>query len=356
MTTVRGEAQADPDVGAELAVRAWERLRPSLGCPGRVTPTGIVRLKRQRRPWHKTAVYRLEGVGPDGSAVIGKRCRLSSARVERTAYEKILPRIPLPRVEYYGCVEEELEDFCWLFLADAGSRKPTMADRALVGEWLARLQAAAAPLAGDVALPDRGPDHIRGLLPRTRAGVLKAREFAPLSRFDCELLQTMADTLDRLATMWDRVSAACEAWPRTLVHADFTRKNVRLCPGDGGVHVVALDWETAGCGPPAADLADVPWGRARNRFSGDGPPPSESETPWYGPVCLDTYAATIAEFWPAINRADVQRLSRVGSIFRVIDAASWASRQVEFGGIDKGMYRLEAYADDLQQAVATLDD
>jgi hypothetical protein len=80
----------------------------------------------------------------------------------------------------------------------------------------------------------------------------------------------------------------------------------------------------------------------------------ESETPWYGPVCLETYASTIAAFWPSIGPADVRRLSRLGAIFRIIEAACWASRQVEFGGIDKGMNRLYAYAEDAQQALATL--
>ena len=356
MTTVPEECQADPDAGAELAVRAWNSRRLSLGMAGPVTPTGITRLKRQRKAWNKTAVYRLEGVGPDGSAVIAKWCRLPSARVERTVYEEILPRIPLPRIEYYGHVDEEQEGFCWLFLGDAGNARLTMADRAAAAEWLARLQAAAAPLAGEVSLPDRGPDHFLAMLPRARAGVLKAREVAALSSSDSELLQSMADSLNQLESVWRPVSAACKAWPRTLVHADLTRKNVRLCPDDGGAYVVALDWETAGYGPPAADLADVPWGRKRDRLPGDGPPPSESETPWYGPVCLETYASTIAAFWPSIGPADVRRLSRAGAIFRIIEAACWASRQVEFGGIDKGMNRLYAYADDVRLAVATLGD
>jgi hypothetical protein len=118
--------------------------------------------------------------------------------------------------------------------------------------------------------------------------------------------------------------------------------------------VLALDWETAGWGPPAADLADVPWGRTRRSVSSTPPDAPEDCVPWYGPVSLDAYASAVAGRWPGIGRGEVEHLSRAGAAFRIIDATCWASRQVESGGIHKGMGMLWAYADDAAPVVARL--
>src|SRR6266567_6217528 len=56
------------------AVRAWATLKPP-----RVKPDAIETLRLK----NKSAVYRLVGVGDDGSSVIAKRCRAATASVER---------------------------------------------------------------------------------------------------------------------------------------------------------------------------------------------------------------------------------------------------------------------------------
>ena len=347
----------DPDAGVDLAVRAWERHCLSLGRPVGRSPGAVTRLKRQRREWHKSAVYRLEGVGDDGSAVVGKRCMRGSGRVERDVYEKLLPRIKLPRLRHYGYLEEDDTGFVWLFIGDAGNAKPTMADREVIAEWLARLQAESAPLSGDVPLPDRGPDYYFGLLPAAQKGLAAAVAAAVRSGHDARVLDVIATALDRLECYRGLVSDICARWPRTLVHADFSRKHVRLRRPDAGLpaYVLALDWETAGWGPPAADLADVPWGRSRDDIEADSPDMPDHATPWFGPVSLDAYASAIATTWPGVSRVDVDRLSRVGAVFRIIQATCWATCQVELGGIDKGMGALGAYAPDLVSAITTLD-
>src|SRR5207249_6592353 len=95
------------------AVRAWAALNPD-----RVVPESIEVLKFKRLE-SKSAVYRLNGVAPDGSAVVAKRCLAGTASVERIIYEEFLPQMPLPAVRYYGNVEEPGGEFCWLFLENA---------------------------------------------------------------------------------------------------------------------------------------------------------------------------------------------------------------------------------------------
>ena len=355
MTALRNAtALGEADTTAELAVRAWETICARARRPLETRPTAVVRIKRQRRDWHKSAVYQLKGVGDGASTVVAKRCLRSTARVEHEIYDKLLPRIPMPRLEYFGHVEEDEGRFAWLFMGDAGDSKPTMADRGVVAEWLACVHGTAADLTGEAALPDRGPDYFFSLLNSARAGLDTARAAAAAAGHDCDSLEQMAGVLGQVETRWDRVVDVCSRWPRTLVHADFSRKNVRLRRDAAGAYVLVLDWETAGWGPPAADLAGVQWGRSRDRLPDPSASASECETPWYGPVSLDVYLAEIGARWRHLRRADVEQLSVVGAIFRIIDATCWATHQVEFGGVDKGMGRLRAYADDLLNAAPAL--
>ena len=68
------------------AVRAWSELRPK-----RVEPTAIETLARRR----KTAIYKLHGVGPAGTAVIAKRTLTETALTEHRIYQEILPELPI---------------------------------------------------------------------------------------------------------------------------------------------------------------------------------------------------------------------------------------------------------------------
>src|SRR5881296_3926597 len=96
------------------AVRAWAALDPD-----RVVPESIEVLKFKRLE-SKSAVYRLNGVAPDGSAIVAKLCLAVTATVERIIYEEFLPRLPLPALRYYGHVQGPGGESCWLFLEDAG--------------------------------------------------------------------------------------------------------------------------------------------------------------------------------------------------------------------------------------------
>ena len=112
------------------AVAAWRELRPE-----RLTPRSIDIV----RDSEKRAIYRLNGVGCGGSGVIAKRCRLSTASIEHTVYDEILPRLPFTTLRYYGFVQED-DEFAWLFLEDAGRvrfSRGVAEQRTLVGRWLA---------------------------------------------------------------------------------------------------------------------------------------------------------------------------------------------------------------------------
>src|SRR5438876_2333916 len=85
------------------AVKAWCRIKPES-----FEPQNIEILKLKRR---KSAVYRLTGIGSNGSVVIAKRCQTETATVERIVYETLLPRLSVPVLRYYGFVPEPEGEF-----------------------------------------------------------------------------------------------------------------------------------------------------------------------------------------------------------------------------------------------------
>src|SRR5207247_8783789 len=133
------------------AVRAWCRLYP------RVEPQSITPLRVRKK---KSNVYRLEGVGQAGSAVIAKRCRTAVAQVERTVYEDILAGLTIPSLRYYGFLDEPDSAFGWLFMEEAGGADYSNLlpeHRARGGRGLGLLHAAAAGVGARGRLPDGGP-------------------------------------------------------------------------------------------------------------------------------------------------------------------------------------------------------
>src|SRR5262245_7404546 len=93
------------------AVKAWRKLHTEWFETDQIE---ILKLKT------KSAVYRLGGIGPDGAAVIAKRCKTATAMVEQAIYGLFLSRLPLPALRCYGSVTEPEGEYCWLFVEDAG--------------------------------------------------------------------------------------------------------------------------------------------------------------------------------------------------------------------------------------------
>src|SRR5438445_7200 len=91
------------------AVQAWCLLHPE-SQPLRITPLKIRRKKNK--------VYRLEGAGRAGGAVVAKRCGKETGLVERTVYEEILPRLTVPSLRHYASLDEPDGEHCWLFMGD----------------------------------------------------------------------------------------------------------------------------------------------------------------------------------------------------------------------------------------------
>ena len=314
----RTEAPIPPgDVGGcdqHPAARAWA----ALGASGR-SPSRIEKLTAPggRRTW-KSSCYRLIGAVDSGGAVVAKNACTSRLLIERAIYLDILPLLPITTLRCYGCVENDEDGSCWLFLEDAGdlcyddTRAP---DRALAADWLAEMHTATSALSLQSVLPDRGPHYYLEVLHEARLKLLEASHDPRLGE-SRPLLTALGRHCDALEAVWGDIEGLCGRLRKSLVHGDFTAKNVRV-RGNGSSQVLCvMDWDVAGWGPPASDIAALSLGRYRSRITGR---------------------------WPEIDLVTLREAGRVGRIFRLLLWVDATSTALASRSTERALRKLEHY-------------
>src|SRR5436309_2425054 len=242
---------------AHPAVQAWQRLNPERVVPDRITPAKF----KPNKPRPNLTVYRLEGIGADGAAVIAKRCTRESGRIERTVYERVLPQVPLAGPRYYGTVDGPPEDdVCWLFIGEIAGEKYDMLcpeHRVAAARWLGILHTEARFAAAHAGLPDAGPSRYRAQMRATRDLIRDHVDNPAFGGADVAFLDGLVARFEALDEEWDQLERASNGLPSSLIHGDFNAKNLRVLESAQGVHIGAFDWEDAGRAVPGIDLAQA---------------------------------------------------------------------------------------------------
>jgi thiamine kinase-like enzyme len=274
----------------------------------------VLKTKRNR----KRGVYRLDGAGPGGAPVIAKVCRNRVAEVESIVYEELLPRLGMPSLDFYGKLRDSDREHSWLFLEDAGPESYLTNDdehRRLAARWLAKIHLHANEVLRIADLPDRGPRHYLVHLLSARNEVVRQLRRQDAESRDAMVLEDLLSRLDVIEARWGEVANFCDTLPLTLVHGDFVPRNLRVRE-DG---LVIFDWETAGLGVQAPDLAKLletdRYRVKRKRFT--------RASRFSANPCLDTYRAAIGECAPAPDAETVEQSAAIGSLFRCIAALDW---------------------------------
>ena len=292
------------------ATRAWCKLT---NC--HVIPESIEIMQEcARKPGElyrmigKPSVYRLAGVGPGGVNVIAKRCESAAAVAECSIYESVLSHLPVSMLCCYGLVADDDQQFCWLFLEDAGE-EPYLLEveehRVLAGHWLGLMNVSAQELGTVARLPDRGPGFYLERLLASRETIREILEKWSLGDTDLALFRAIISHCDALEGRWGRIERFCNRLPRTLVHGDFAFQNARLRGGPAGTSLMIMDWEGAGWGSPAADLA---------QFVGGSLSPD-----------IRTYYSVVGSNWPRVGLADLESQAELGRMFRLISSLDWTN-------------------------------
>src|SRR5256884_344769 len=322
---------------AHPAVRAWQQLDPQRAVPDRITPAKF----KPNKPRPNLTVYRLEGVGIGGAAVIAKRCTREGGRIERTVYERILAHVPLAGPRYYGTVEGPPdEDVCWLLIGEIEGEKYDMLrpdHRAAAARWLGILHTAARSPADQASLPDAGPSRYRAAMRATRDLIRDQINNPAFSADDVAFLDGLVARFDELDEDWDRLARACTGLPSTLIHGDFNAKNlrVRTSAQGGGAEIGAFDWEEAGHAVPGIDLAQAVDPSCRIAASPD----------------LATYHAVVRERWPNCDATDVERLATCGAVWRALAVISWDAQHLARPWADAFLPNLRMYEAELTHAL-----
>jgi len=293
------------------AVVAWNRLRGAGAVPNRIT-----RLNQGH-----SVVYRLMGV-KDGDSVIAKLCSRQDAEMTRVICTRLLPLVPKPALVFYGCLQASMSD-SWVFLEDAGSLKCSPDDPGQLSAmtaWLAALHACLAGHVKNLSLPDTGLSTYLKQLQTGRRRIVQSLSLLKLEAEDDTTLRSVIEWFDQVEARWDKMQALVGCGPRTLVHGDFAPKNILVRQAAGTLEVFPIDWETAGCGPPAADMGE----------------------------CLDlvTYQAEALRYGVSWSAQTIRGWTAVGKILRHIAAFEWASASLIGGWPPRGIRRMKARLED----------
>lgn len=315
------------------AARAWRCARPD-ACPAVL----VEQLRKERpnatlgRP--RRGVFRLHH-GRDTAPTIAKRKPRESLQTEYLIYQRVLPQLPLPPVRCLGFVADEDPERAWMFLEDVGGERYQSGrhdHRVVAARWLGNLHSFGTRTSIRALLPDRGPNHYLRALRWSCTQISAHLSGDHLAADDRRILLETLRALAMLEERWEMIAAWCDAMPHTLVHGDFVDKNCRVRKAAGhGLELVAFDWETAGWGVPAVDLAT-------NAFGVHG-------------VALEreTYTAEIRQVWPGLGRMELEHAVRVGDAQRLVAAIQWSCETLVLRGIVQDDLRV--YLPHLERAV-----
>ena len=301
------------------AAEAWGQL-----CPKTVEPNFVEVLQEVPKGTSRSCIYRLAGVGRHRTPVIAKRCMARHAHIEQTIYQEILKNLPVSSLICYGCVDEPETDSSWLFLEDAGGDEFAYSieeHRRLAARWLAEMHISAASIPAISLLPDRGPKHYLDHLLFTRAIIERHIHNWVLKAQDFQVIEAILAQGHFLESQWDRVEELCHRFAQTLVHGDFAEYNLRIRQGTCGIKLLAFDWEMAGHGVPAPDIAEL---------SGRGVPRRRDNSDRSDPE-LVSYWSVARQTWSNLDLVAVEQLAELGAVFRSLAAISWESESIGRG-------------------------
>lgn len=310
------------------ALQAWLTIQPSGAVPQQITP-----LKGRLDKNKKSAVYRLDGIGPDGTNVIAKRCQSWSGRIERLIYQDILPGAKITAPSLFGFLEEPERSYSWLFMesVEGPQYSPDVrSHRVLVAEWLAALHTRTQHLGETRQLPARNAAHYLDHLQQARRKIKNNMSNDALSDEDRGILQKILFHLDLLESRWSLIEADTLMMPSTLIHGDLVSKNVCIRQGESRLHLVAYDWELAGWGYPGVDL----WSLTDRD--------------------LELYWLVVKEQWPTLDFYTIQSLVPNGQILRYIAAVHWESFSLEWRWLSRPMRHMRVYEEQLARLIETV--
>src|SRR5437764_1972757 len=173
-------------------------------------------------------------------------------------------------------------------------------------------------------LPDRGPRHYLVHLLEAREEITRQLRRQEAGSDEALVLEGLLSKLDALESHWGELAAFCDALPRTLVHGDFVPKNLRISRNGAGLELTIFDWEMAGIGVQAPDLAQLlePERSAVARGQRSKRIDRFSANP-----CLDTYRRMLSDAPEELEPETIEYSAAVGNVLRCLAGIDWTCSQ-----------------------------
>ena len=326
---------ASDDALGRSAVEAWRRLRPQSPQTVRVDLIGDKRsLKRKKQIFRFT----VDDGERRGLLVVAKKSSSETGLAEHRAYE-ILSQISARSLDCYGFVSDtgaETSDAWWLFIEDAGDATfdpCSDAHRASACEWIATMHVETSR-SGTRHPRSRGVDYYALLCSGNKTALQAAVRNGSFGASDVWTLNSLVVAHDTLEGHWDELRLACERVPQSLTHNALLDRNLRVRHHRDAVDFLAFDWEHAGWGTPAVDIA-----RLAGWASGEG---------------VLEYCRRVRTAWPGVTVVDIQKLAIAGELFRSIQCIAWEAPSIESSWYSRPLVRLETYRQHLDDQLAAL--
>jgi thiamine kinase-like enzyme len=303
---------------------AWTQLDGTNGVPQAIRPT------------RKSRVFKLIGAAPRGGNVVAKKCRNDNL-LESYVYGDVLPRLAVSTPHYYGQVTDRESRSDWLFIEDVGNvtyRAQSTAHQALVSEWLGELHTEASGLIKPERLPDRNAAWFLEVTRLIRSSIRRQPESLDRLGRDRGPFEAIADDCDALEAVWHKVEAVCACVPPTLVHCDFVPKNIGVRAVRGGGVLLPFDWEMAGWGTPAPDIANLLAPQGARTSKSQLIASTRGGDAQRG---IRSYWSRVHELWPRLEPQALERLAWAGHLFRNLLAVRWelAGTFIDDGTLDE---------------------
>jgi hypothetical protein len=238
-----------------------------------------------------TYVYRLNGIGNSADSVIAKLGPRDAILTERFAYQDLLPRLPVTKLQCYGFFEWD-ENQAWIFLEDACGEpfSEFLRDHiAVASEWVGLMHATSARERLGTHLSNHGSGYYRRFFTETRRIVSATLETCSLQPMQASLLETIVEHCHAVESKWAEIWNDCETLPKCLLHGDFINKNLRVRTVKGRLALYVMDWESASWSVPVEDIAGLD---------------------------MQIYWPIVRETWPHLDLATVQRAADIGSLLK----------------------------------------
>jgi len=160
-----------------------------------------------------------------------------------------------------------------------------------------------------------------------------------LNSDDIAILWNILAQYELLESRWSEVEKLCDNIPQTLVHGDFVAKNMYVRTSEDGIDVLPFDWEMAGWGLPAADLAQSP--PSSKRFSANPD--------------IAVYGTMVRNFWPDVEIQTLRRLAKFGTLCRLLAAIEWTAQSLAYEWVQRPISYMSVYQSRLAETIRVMD-